>query len=239
MSWYLKSASVGFASLGALIVGSPAFAAPIYVGLSLNGGATINSELTSTSGTDSLSSVIDGNFDVNVTAVGTPPGPEPSLLSNTISTSSTGAGTLTILVTGTNEFPLVPGFLSSFTSNLLPAGWTVTESTYVNNCAVPASACGIFPSGDVFNTTNLLSKTAFTSAGAVTTGAADPIVLTSDYAITEEFTITATGAGSTNDTIDLTATPLPGALSLFAGGLGFMGFFAQRRKRRGVTTAIA
>jgi hypothetical protein len=44
------------------------------------------------------------------------------------------------------------------------------------------------------------------------------------------------GGVSTVDAYEpgLSATPLPGALPLFAGGLGAMGFFGSRRKRKGV-----
>jgi hypothetical protein len=38
---------------------------------------------------------------------------------------------------------------------------------------------------------------------------------------------------------ELSATPLPGTLPLFAGGLGAMGFFGSRRKRKGVAIAAA
>lgn len=34
------------------------------------------------------------------------------------------------------------------------------------------------------------------------------------------------------DNVDVTATPLPAALPLFAGGLGLMGLFARYRKRK-------
>lgn len=232
MSKSFRFAGAGLVALGALMAGSPSFAAPLYIGVSLNGGATIDHEQTSSTGTD-VFTTSDGTFSsIVVTAQGTPPNPEPTLLSNTIDFNSSGAGTLTVLITGTNEFPLVPGFLSSFTSNSLPSGWSVTEATYVNNCAAPLpSACGTYPSSDVFNTTNLLSSTTFTAAGASSSGVISPIKLQSDYAITEVFTITATGAGSTNDTIDLVATPLPGALPLFAGGLGVLGLLARRKKK--------
>lgn len=37
----------------------------------------------------------------------------------------------------------------------------------------------------------------------------------------------------------LATTPLPGALPLFAGGLGLVGFFAQRRKRKNTAATVA
>ena len=39
-------------------------------------------------------------------------------------------------------------------------------------------------------------------------------------------------------TIDLLATPLPAALPMFAGGLGFVGYLAKRRKKK-ATSALA
>ena len=37
--------------------------------------------------------------------------------------------------------------------------------------------------------------------------------------------------GTISSTLAPSATPLPGALPLFAGGLGFVGFLLRRRKR--------
>ena len=48
-------------------------------------------------------------------------------------------------------------------------------------------------------------------------------------------------AGFANEPIDTlvltSATPLPAALSLFAGGLGFMGLLAQRKKQKAALAA--
>jgi hypothetical protein len=40
-------------------------------------------------------------------------------------------------------------------------------------------------------------------------------------------------------TIDLLATPLPAALPMFAGGLGFLGYLAKRRKKKATSAVVA
>jgi hypothetical protein len=47
-----------------------------------------------------------------------------------------------------------------------------------------------------------------------------------------EFLISLQGGATFEGVFDLTPTPLPAALPLFAGGLGVLGFVAHRRKRR-------
>jgi hypothetical protein len=47
------------------------------------------------------------------------------------------------------------------------------------------------------------------------------------------------GGGAVSGGVNIAATPLPGALPLFAGGLGVMGFLARRRKRKSATLAAA
>ncbi len=46
-----------------------------------------------------------------------------------------------------------------------------------------------------------------------------------------------TGNNFVAEQVVLTATPLPAALPLFAGGLGLVGLFAKRRKRKGAVPA--
>ena len=59
----------------------------------------------------------------------------------------------------------------------------------------------------------------------------DPFFQIDDPTLASEFTIVFS-PGITNDTPDLSATPLPASLPLFAGGLGFVGYLAKRRKTR-------
>jgi hypothetical protein len=111
-------------------------------------------------------------------------------------------------------------WISSFTSNSLPTGWSVREQTFID------TANGLYtttPGGTVTQLGNVL----FNAIGTSVTAALAPSGAL--YSVTHLYTIVATGAGSALSTITL-ATPIPGALPLFATGL--LGLWALRRKRK-------
>lgn len=144
------------------------------------------------------------------------------LFSNNIDTSTATAGTLHVfvsdqgLVSPTGSLP----FSSSFTANTLPAGWTLTEETFVSSSnglytGTPLSSANFSAIG-----TNAQLATSATGAGP--------------YSVTEEFTVNATGAGDSNNTIDLSATPVastpePVILVMLGSGLIGLGWLKQRR----------
>src|SRR5262249_44711443 len=104
-------------------------------------------------------------------------------------------------------------FISSFTSNLLPPGWTVTETTRLdinNNLWIG----------------NLLSTTTFNAIGTNVQAAAG-FTGPGPYSVTQEYTITASGAGSANSTIDL-STPESSAILLLGAGLVGLGLLLKR-----------
>jgi hypothetical protein len=156
------------------------------------------------------------------------------LNSNTQNTSTTKAGTLSVYVTAQGiTGPLGrPDFLSSFTVNSLPKGWTVTENTFLD----PAN--GLYNAGQTANTGTLLASHVFTSGAFV--GPIDtlsPFFLTGPFSVTEQYIIHATGKGSDNSTIDIAAVPEPSTwamLMLGFGGLGLM--YGRRTRRRPATT---
>jgi hypothetical protein len=166
------------------------------------------------------------------------PGTEDS---NSINTSSSvpASSTLYVFVTFsglTGPLGAAIPFLSSFTLNSVTGTASVTETTYIDSgdSTLPTSTAAI--PGTLLDTSGALTTIGTMQATANgNTGTPGP------YSITEEFKIIATGSTLTNATIDLTATPLPAALPLFAGGLGLMGLFAGRRKRKNgtLTNAIA
>jgi hypothetical protein len=238
MKRYLRKATVGLGMLGASLAWShPSSAAPVYIGLedsAVNGGAITTEPGSGAQGTLSITDVSYGDFTISASVTGTPPLAEPSLQSSELSAISSGAQTLNLYITGENENVLPAAFLSSFTTNALAAGWSVTETTYVTNC--PAGGCT-----SAFLTTNQLNTYDFSGGGFQALTAAAPGSLATPYEITELYTIVASGADNVtgaSSTIDVSAAlPLPAALPLFASGLGALGMLGWRRKRKAAVVA--
>jgi hypothetical protein len=197
----------------------PIYADTISIGLQ-EGGASPTTVATGV-GDASVTQAFGTFSSVSVTGHGqstlTPP---DVLFSNAINTATAMGGTLDIFIT--DQGLIAPNgtipFGSSFTVNTLPSGWTVEELTFVdaNN--------GLYGGAP-------LSAFTFSSIGtnAQATAAATGIT---PYSVTEEFIVHATGAGDSNDTIDLTATPVVGAPEpsvVFLLGIGLMGVGLLKR----------
>jgi hypothetical protein len=185
-----------------------------------NGGAITN-EASATN--NAIFSGSYGTFDINAGsgAVGATPNLFDSFFGNAFISSGTGTINVFITASGLNS-PRGSSvtFTNGFTSNEVPAGWTVTEQTFLD------SANGIF------TTTTPLASAIFKSIGS---GSQNSIVNTGSgpYSITEEYTIIASGAGLVNDTIDVggvSSAPIPSALPLFGSALALMWFCFFRRK---------
>ena len=196
----------------ALVFVSGAYADTITIGLQEGGGiVTVASGSTTASFSGSF-----GTFSlVNVNGTGTFSLSLPTFGSNTLQVAGSG-GTLNVFVTdqGITSPTGLTDFLSAFTANLLPLGWTVTESTYID------TSNGLF-GGTLLNS----SPTGFNSGTS-------SLTTSSLYSATEKFVIAANSTlGSTNDTINLTATavPEPGSLVLFGSGLMSLAGLMRRK----------
>jgi hypothetical protein len=219
-------------SVALLALAYPAAAATIDLGVG-PGGSVVT--LASGGGTASVSGAMSGNFTIDLSGTGNPPLTDPVLLDgNTIDVKNlgTGPGTVDIWVSSTgNTQPLgSQDLLSSFTQNLLTAGWSVTADTYADN------------TNATFGTQQLLSTTTFTTSDAPDVHLVALAMLgTGPYSLSEEWLITAPGAGETNNTTDIamSAVPLPAAVWLFGSVLGLGAMTLRRKKVASPRSALA
>ena len=207
-------------ALGAVACGAmgSAYATTISIGASLDGGAIITK--ASGPGPSQSASFSIGSYTVN-TASGVDSNPAQAYLdSNAIDATTNGSSdVLHVFVTeqGLTGLSAAQAFLSSFTSNALTSGWTVTESTFYSD-------------GNALFGGTLLSSASFSVAGA--SPATAVASLTSPFSITEEFTIASNmTAGQANDTIDVSAVPEASTWAMMVvgfAGLGYAGFRGRK-----------
>ena len=233
------SASAVFALF---LVGSPAGAATITLGLQEAGfnSGLITNEGTAT-GSISTGAGSYGTFTVNnISGIGNPALlPLTDLLngaSSNVSTATPGVMNVYVTSQGNTLFTGAQTFLSSFTSNVLAGGLTVTETTFLD------TANGLF-TGTPGGTVTQLGQAAFSDIGIFLASLGlNPGSL---YSITEVFTIDATqvgtGGGNAQSTIDVSVSPvpIPGALPLFASGILGLVVLGRKRKKQKLESAIA
>src|SRR5215213_4224934 len=148
-------ALVGLA--GALMLASGANAATITIGLQeagVNGGAI--TPVAVGIGSAAIQTLPYGTFSANtVDGTGRPILPLPDVLdSSSLNVSSTAAGTLRVYVTSQNNNDVSNVWLSAFTSNRLPTGWSVTEQTFLD------------PANGLFSTAIALGTAVFNAIGS-------------------------------------------------------------------------
>jgi hypothetical protein len=228
---------IGFLFASATLAGAiaalsaPASAQTVTIGLQeagINSGNITNEG--GAAGTDSF----NGSYaSFNINNISGTVGVLPDLLNSDAidQASSSTAGTLDVYVTysGLNG-PLGPSvsFLSTLTSNAVPAGWTVSEKTFVD------------PANGLFTTTEPLASSVFTSIG--TDAQSDTAATGSGpYSVTEEYIIAASGTtGTANDTIDVSAAaPEPAAWAMMLFGIFGVGAVLRgTRNQRATASAV-
>lgn len=148
----------------------------------------------------------------------------PTILGSTTSDHNIKGkgGTLNIYVTRNNITGPIPNrFVSSFTSNVLPKGWSVNESTYVST-------------SNALYTGTLLSSHAFTTIGVFEHENTFTAGLTGPYSVTTRYTLNAPTLGSSFSTIAIqdASVPEPAAWSLMILGFGSAGAMLRAHRRR-------
>ena len=163
-----------------------------FIGLQQNGGPITMYPETLPSGTFATHTRI---FGLNNPADISPTSTLPLLQGDIIAVSSNGEpGKLVVWMTGSDNLganlPLgTQAFESSFTQNLLPAGWTVQVDTFFD------------PADGVFTTAVPLSSHLFTGSNLTFDEVVPLRPGSGSYSVTERFTISANGLiGSTNTT---------------------------------------
>lgn len=190
----------------------------VEIGVSLNNGAIAT--VASGGGEAAVSGAVFGPFTLDASGFGNPPLSLPNLQDgNAIGVATSGsANTLQVFVTQTGVTALTGAQLleSSFTQNLLTAGWTVTATTFADN------------TNTAYGMQQMLNQVVFTASDITSDLTALAVLGGGPFSLTEEWSFSAPTSGQSNNTTDiLAATPLPGAVWLFAGGLALFGFIRR------------
>lgn len=217
-----RLALMALASGLAIAAASPANAA-VFFAYQLQPGGAINAvAATALGGGLYQGGSAAGGFTFTFNASGLPALTSPGLSSQTITVQADGAKTnaLTLYVGQTDNAAFTGNISSSFTSQGLTGGASsVTLSTYYN-------AAG----GVVYTGTSLGSAT-FNGLGTQTAGSG-PLALAAGFSTLQRYDLTFTGAGTFNDTIQISGVPEPTTWGMMILGFGLMGGALRTRKTK-------
>jgi hypothetical protein len=223
MSIRLSVASLLCAIASAIVLPTSANAALVTIGFQEAG--TFGGAIFAVTSGDGIASVTGpyGTFTVNGVTALSSPFVADSISGNSINVTG-GAGTLKVFITAQNLTAPTSAFFSSFTENVLSAGVTVQELTFLDtgNGLFTGAALG----STTFNNIGSTVQTSFASAGPGL------------YSVTEEYIITVgAGGGSASSTI-VVSVPESSTWAMMVLGFLGVGFLAYRRNN-GATFRLA
>ena len=164
-----------------------------------------------------------GFSQVEASATGVPPLTGPNLLAtSTIDVTSSGApgsNTLIVLITESGLTGSVPGFASGFGVNSASQG-TVEELTYLGGLG-----------GTLLSSVTCTGGVCGAIDNSYTGGVSGTYSVTAEYIITLGPGQVADGTINISDPT-ISATPIPGTLSLLATGLGLLGLTVWSRRKK-------
>ena len=227
---------------GWAVAATPAVADTLEVGYGLGGAITTPSDGGTNPGNGTTILSVSGTnfaYNWNVTTTGQPLNSYPEILNSTaisVDYDPTGTGggeqpcvgggsgsCLYLYVTETGLSGTFPGFLSGLTVNEVPAGWSITKSTYWSS------------TDTAYAMTTLLCSSTSTAIG--TSQCESPGNITgAPYSVTEVFQFVApTDAANGQNaslTEDIQATPLPSTWTMLIASLLGLGLFTYRGSKK-------
>jgi hypothetical protein len=221
---YIKGAWTLLAGAALAASFMPAASAAVLVSLGLQQGGGIvleNFGIGSASFTGSF-----GTYTFNNLSGTAAPFTSNILDSTSLNTTASG-GTLNVYVTaqGITSNVGFTSFLSSFTENTLPVGFTVTETTFLD------TANGLFTTSTTAPATTIqLGSASLTGLSALSQLALVDVGL-GPFSVTEMFVLSAPDTGgSAQSSIHVSAVPEPSTWAMMILGFMGVGFMAYRRK---------